>query len=225
MPLKISRCSLKSWWALAGGPEAPAAALCAAAPAACGQSSSPATAAAARRPLHGDSNVQRLSFRGGEPLHHHIVGPRREGAANPLAALVRPVNLQLGAFEIDRAEIVFHRRGFGILQMHRERRAPPPNPPPAEWWSCATPHTRVCAASWYLPSSSICRTCGKIPAILGASKGLLCGVNRLSCRKTDLLGVGIARRLDTHRPVAGNEKRIGGGGDAAKAAPRHDVRA
>ena len=106
--------------------------LCAAAPAARGQSSSPAAAPAARRPLHGDSNVQRLSFRGGEPLHHDVVGPRREGPANPLAALVRPVNLQLGAFEIYRAEIVFHRRGFGILQMHRESRAAPTKPAPRD---------------------------------------------------------------------------------------------
>ena len=219
MPLKISRCSLKSCWnCLRAAPRAGRQPLRAGGP-----PLPPPRPRRRRRPLHGDSNIHRLSFRGGEPLHHDVVGPRREGPANPLAALVRPVNLQLGAFEIDRAEIVLDRRGFGILQTHRECRAPPPNPPPARWGSCAIRRSRVCAASWYFPSSSICRTCGKMPAMLGASNGLLCGSEQAFVAEDDLLRVGIAGRLDTHRPVAGDEKRIAGGRDAAKAAPRHDL--
>ena len=68
-------------------------------------------------------------LRSGEPLHHDIVGPGREGPANPLAALVCPVNLYLGAFEIDRAEIVLDRRGFRRIQAHRESRASAEPPP------------------------------------------------------------------------------------------------
>jgi hypothetical protein len=126
-----------------------------------------------------DADIHRLSSRGGEPLHYDAVGPGREGPPNPFAALVCPVNLQLGAFEIDRAQIVLDRRGFRKIQTHRECQGPA-EPASRRGMGALVPFVvSEFAASWYFPSSSICRTCGKIPAMLGASKGL-CGMNRLS---------------------------------------------
>ena len=70
--------------------------------------------------LHRDPNVQRLSLRGCEPLNHDIIGPRHEGATDPLAMIVAPVDFQLRAFEVQGAQVILHRRRPGILQAHRE---------------------------------------------------------------------------------------------------------
>ena len=84
-------------------------------------SSPPAPSRCARR--HRDAHIHRLSSRSGETLDDQIFRPRSKSLANPLAALIRPVDLHLGAFEINRAKIILNRRAFRKLKTHRKSRA------------------------------------------------------------------------------------------------------
>ena len=59
-------------------------------------------------------------FGSGERLDHEVVGPGSKSLTNPLTALVRPVDLHLGALEIHRAEIVLDRRAFRKVETHGE---------------------------------------------------------------------------------------------------------
>ena len=116
-----------------------------------------------------DSDIHRLSSRGGEPLDHDVVGPGREGPTKPVAALVAPVHLHLAALEIDGAQIVLDRRGLRKIEAHQECRNCGVRivfrlmGPSSIFWKANS------TASRYFPSSTICRTCGNMSATLGAS--------------------------------------------------------
>jgi hypothetical protein len=57
--------------------------------------------------------------------------------------------------------------------------------------------------------------------MLGASKVLMRHEHAFVA-EIDLLGVWVALHVDVDRPIAGDEKRIAGGCNAAEASPRHN---
>ena len=183
--------------------------------------SSAAPACRARR--HRDADIHRLSFGSGEPLDHEIVGPGSKSLTNPLAALIRPVDLHLGALEINRAEIVLDRPRFSENQaawrIHRHRRHPIRLP---EWGWREISDRRVARLRGYFPSSIICRTCGRISAMLGASAGLRRGAIQHFMAERNLFGVGIALQLDVHGSSA-REESAAAGRQTAKAPLRHNL--
>ena len=72
--------------------------------------------------LQRDSDIHRLTGRGGEPLHDDVVRPGGEGLTNPVAALVAPMHLRFAVLEIDGAKIVLGRSGFRKIKLHQECR-------------------------------------------------------------------------------------------------------
>src|ERR1017187_7104168 len=148
-----------------------------------------------------------------------VVGPGGEGAANPLAAFVGPVDLDLGALEIDGAEIVLDHWGFGGIQMHRECRdsADPASPGAAgslvplvvSELSCF----EVFSVQQHLPHLRE-YTCD-----IGCLEGLT-QHEQAFVSETDLLRIWMARHVDTDRSVAGDEKSVTRRCDTAEAPPR-----
>src|SRR5581483_9666947 len=125
----------------------------------------------------------------------------------------RSVDLQLGAIEIHRAEIVLYRRGFGILQKHRESRAAPTGASPSDGGLmpllvAESGRIVVFSVQQHLPH--LREDAGNLRRF----EGPFVWREEALVPEDDLLGVGVARRLNGHRTVAGDEKGIVSGGYA-----------
>ena len=175
--------------------------------------------------LQRDSDIHRLSFRGGEPLDHDVVGPGGEGLTKPVAALIAPVNLHLTALEIDRAEIVLDRRGFRKIKTHQEcrdcgvRLGIPLDGALLHFLESEFHGFAVFPVQHHLPHLR------EYVRDLGSLEGPLPRHQQAFVVEKDLLRVRIARQLDIHRPIAGGEPLAErrAGRDTAKAPPRHNL--
>ena len=152
-----------------------------------------------------------------------LSGREANVSTNPFTALVRPMDLHLGALEIHRAEIVFDRRGFSEIQdawkIPRRRRRPFH---PLGWGFRAISGRRIARPRGIFRPASFAAPAGEFPRCWAPRRASDAAHNSISWRKGICSVKGSPVQLDVHGSIA-REESAAAGRQTAKAPPRHNL--